>query len=71
MRVLYYFLTGLFTLLGVLALLRTIELLITGAGMLPVQFLIGITMLVLAGGCLKNARNAITGLHMGRRRQTR
>ena len=71
MRMLYYFLTGFFTLLGALALLRTIELLIAGAGMLPVQFLVGILMLVFAGGCLSKARNAMTNIHMGRRTQTR
>jgi hypothetical protein len=71
MRMLYYFLTGFFTLLGALALLRTIELLFTGVGMLPVQFLIGILMLVFAGGCLRKARNAMTNIHMGRRTHVR
>jgi hypothetical protein len=33
--------------------------------------LVGILMLVFAGGCLSKARNAMTNIHMGRRTQTR
>ena len=71
MRLLYYFLTGIFTLLGALALARTIERLVTEDGMLPVQFLIAVLMLVIAGGCLRKARNAISVMGVGRHSQTR
>jgi hypothetical protein len=71
MKFVFYFLTTFFSLLGALALLRTIELLLTGEGMLPAQFFVVIIMLLLAGGCLKKARNIMTGMDMGRRRQIR
>jgi len=56
MRSLFYFLTGIFALVGGLSLLRTIELLALGGGPLPVQFLIAVIMLTLAGACLRKAR---------------
>ncbi|HEY2867660.1 MAG TPA: hypothetical protein VGJ02_11260 [Pyrinomonadaceae bacterium] len=52
----FYFLTTVFGLIGTLSVLRTIELLALGGGPLPVQFLIAIVMLTLAGACLKKAR---------------
>jgi len=67
MRMIYYFLTGFFTLLGALALVCTIERLITEDGMLPVQFLIAIIMMALAGGCLRKARDSMSDIHIGRR----
>jgi hypothetical protein len=54
----YYFLTFLFGLLGVLGAVRSAERLITGAGMLPAQLLIAVVFLFLAGLCLRKARAA-------------
>lgn len=59
MRSLFYFLTAVFGLMGALAVLRTIELLALGGGPLPIQFLISIIMLTLAGACLKKARAGV------------
>ena len=56
MKIAFYILTTLFGFYGVLAVLRTIELLATGGGFQPVSALIGIVALVLAFACLKKAR---------------
>ena len=57
MKILFYFLTAVFSLFGILAVLRTIERLMSGAGLLPVQLLIAIVALLLAGVCLNKARS--------------
>jgi len=57
MKILFYFLTAAFGLLGILALLRTIERLMAGAGLLPAQLLVAIVALLLAGVCLKKAKS--------------
>ena len=56
MKILFYVLTAVFGLFGILAVLRTIERLMSGAGLLPAQLLIAIVMLLLAVVCLKKAR---------------
>jgi hypothetical protein len=56
MKIIFYILTALFGLYGVLAVLRTIELLATGGGFQPVAALFGIVGLALAFACLKKAR---------------
>jgi hypothetical protein len=56
MKILFYLLTTVFGLFGVLAVLRTIERLMGGAGFLPAQLLIAVVMLILAVVCLKKAR---------------
>jgi len=56
MKILFYFLTLVFGLYGVLGVLRTIELLATGGGFNPVTLLLGIVGLLIAGICLKKAR---------------
>ena len=56
MKILFYFLTAIFGLFGILAVLRTIERLMSGAGLLPAQLLIAVVMLLLAVVCLKKAR---------------
>jgi hypothetical protein len=62
MKGLFYFLTAVFGVFGALSVLRTIELLALGGGPLPVQFLIAVIMLTLAGACLRKARtNVIPG----------
>jgi hypothetical protein len=57
MKILMYLLTFLCGLLGTLALLRTIELLAIGAGVIPVQVLLAVGMLTLAIICLRKARS--------------
>ena len=52
----YYFLAFIFGLFGVLSLLRTIERLVHGAGVLPVQLLIAIVGLCVAILCVRKAR---------------
>jgi hypothetical protein len=56
MKILFYFLTFIFGAYGILAVLRTIELLATGGGFNPVTLLFGIVGLFLAAVCLKKAR---------------
>jgi hypothetical protein len=58
MRILWYFLTALFGLIGVLALIRTVEELVTGAGLRPTQLVIAMVMLLFAGVCVQKARAA-------------
>jgi|GEM_PF-2094546 hypothetical protein len=57
MKILWYFLTAVFGFYGILAVLRTIELLVTGAGLLPAQLVIAIVALLLASVFLKKARS--------------
>ena len=56
MKVLWYLLTFLFGLIGLLAAIRVFERLAMGAGLLPVQLLIVFVMLLLAWLCLRKAR---------------
>lgn len=58
MKILWYVLTLVFGVIGVLAGLRTFEHLMSGAGLLPAQLLIAIMMLLLAVLCLRKARTA-------------
>ena len=60
MKILFYFLTAVLGLFGILAVVRTVERLVSGAGLLPAQLLIAIVALVLAGVCLKKARTSGT-----------
>jgi hypothetical protein len=52
MKIVFYLLTAFFGLLGILGLLRTVELLLTGAGVSPIQVLIAIIALIIAVACL-------------------
>ena len=56
MKVLWYLLTFLFGLVGVLSAIRLIERLAAGAGLLRAQLLIAFVMLLLAWLCLRKAR---------------
>jgi hypothetical protein len=56
MKVLWYLLTALFGLIGVLALIRTVERLVTGSGLIPTQLVIAFVMLLLAVLCVRKAR---------------
>jgi hypothetical protein len=56
MRILYYFLTFIFGLLGTLAVLRSAERLFVGHGVLPAQVVIGVGSLLLAWRFLGKAR---------------
>ena len=56
MRILWYLLTAFFGLIGVLAAIRTLERLASGAGLIPAQLVIALVMLVLAVLCLRKAR---------------
>lgn len=58
MRILWYLLTTLFGLTGVLALIRTVERLTTGSGLRPAQLVIASVMLLLAVLCARKARAA-------------
>ena len=58
MKILLYFLTFVFGLFGILAVLRMIERTVSGAGLLPAQFLVAIVGLLLAVICFKKARGA-------------
>jgi hypothetical protein len=57
MRILWYLLTALFGLIGVLAAVRTIERLVSGAGLLPSQLMLALLMLLFAVLCLRRARS--------------
>ena len=57
MRILWYFLTALFGLIGVLAAIRTLERLASSAGLIPTQLVIAVVMLLLAALCLRKARS--------------
>ena len=58
MKILWYLLTAFFGLIGVVALVRTIERLAFGAGLEPVQLIIAVVMLLLAVLCMRKARTA-------------
>ena len=58
MRILWYLLTAFLGLIGVLAIIRTVERLAVGAGLLPAQLIIAIVILLLAAFCLRKARAA-------------
>ncbi|HET9551712.1 MAG TPA: hypothetical protein VFP50_01985 [Anaeromyxobacteraceae bacterium] len=58
MRLVYYALTLLFGLLGVLGMLRSLERLATGEGVMPVQVIFGVGGLLLARTYLLKARKA-------------
>jgi lipopolysaccharide export LptBFGC system permease protein LptF len=57
-RILWYLLTALFGLIGVFALIRTLERLVTGSGLIPTQLVIAFVMLLLAVLCVRKARAA-------------
>jgi hypothetical protein len=57
MKILWYFLTAVFGFYGILAVVHTIELLVTGAGLLPAELIAAIVSLLLASVSLKKARN--------------
>ena len=56
MKILFYLLTTIFGLFGILAVLRMIELVVLGAGLQPAQLLIAVVSLVLAVVFLNRAR---------------
>ena len=58
MRILWYALTALFGLIGVLALFRTVERMASGGGLSPSQVVIAFVMLLLAVLCVRKARAA-------------
>ena len=58
MRILWYGLTALFGLIGLLGLIRTVEQLVTGAGLIPIQLAIAFVFLLLAVVCVQKARAA-------------
>ena len=58
MKIIWYLLALVLGAFGALGLVRSIERLIGGAGVLPVQILIGLVGLVLAWLCFKKARSA-------------
>jgi hypothetical protein len=58
MKVLWYILTAFLGLTGILALIRSVERLVVGAGLLPVQLIIAVVLLLLAALCLRKARTA-------------
>ena len=59
MKILWYLLTFLLGLFGLLSTIRVFERLVSGAGFLPIQLLIALIMLVLAWLCLRKARAVI------------
>ena len=58
MKILWYVLTAFLGSIGLLALIRTVERLVVGAGLLPTQLIIAFVMLLLAFLCLRKARTA-------------
>jgi len=56
MKILFYFFSALFALIGILAGLRSFELFASGGGMKPTQILIAISMLALAAVFVVKAR---------------
>ena len=58
MKIVWYILTVFFGAIGLLSLLRVIERLMLGAGIVPVQILSALVMLVLAVVTLRQARSA-------------
>ena len=59
MKILWYLLTFLLGLFGLLSTIRVFERLVSGADFLPIQLLIALIMLVLAWLCLRKARAVI------------
>ncbi len=59
-RVVHYFLTFVFGLMGLLFVLRTIDRLLGGEGVMIVQVFFGVGALLLAGRSLRKARAAST-----------
>lgn len=59
MKILFCVLATVFGLFGFLAVLRTIERLATGGGILPAQVLIAFVALALAVVCLRKARGGV------------
>jgi len=58
MRVVWYLLAAFLGVFGVLGWLRSIERLSSGAGVSPVQILIGLIGLLLAWLCVRKARSS-------------
>ena len=58
MRVVWYLLALVLGLFGALALFRTVELLLVGAGVSPAQVLIALVGLLLAWLCVQKARSS-------------
>ena len=56
MKTLWYLLTFLFGLFGVLATIRIVERLVSGYGLFPEHLVIALIMLLLAWVCLRRAR---------------
>jgi len=56
MKTIFYLLTFVLGLFGLLALVRSVEVLFSGNGVRPVQVLIAVVALTLAGLCLRKAR---------------
>jgi hypothetical protein len=56
MRVVWYLLAVVLGAFGVLGVLRSLERLSTGEGVLPIQILIGLGCLVLAWQCIRKGR---------------
>ena len=55
-KALLYLLTVVLGAIGALAVLRSVERLVVGAGLMPVQLFMGVVFLGLAWLCLKKAR---------------
>lgn len=60
MKILFYFLTFIFGLYGLLIVLHTIGLWATGGGFLPVALMLGIVTLLLAGACFHTRECGLT-----------
>jgi len=58
MKIVWYLLAVVLGVFGALGLVRSIDRLISGAGILPVQILIGLVGLILAWLCIKKARSS-------------
>ena len=58
MKILWYLFTAFLGLIGILALIRTLERLAVGDGLLPVQLIVAVVMLLLAMLCLRKAPTA-------------
>ncbi len=58
MKILFYLLTVICGLFGLLGLLRFFEVLFLGGQVFPIQAIIGVVGLVLAWVCLKKARSS-------------
>jgi hypothetical protein len=55
MKISWYVMTTVFAALGVLAVLRTVERLVSGGGVLPAALIIAVIMLILAVVCFRKA----------------